>query len=192
MRSYGTELDVVYVPAADVIVGSAIGYNKAEYQDFDNAQCTVSQTITSYYEGPDGPTFAGSQSLPPGVVTSCVQDLAGKPIENAPEWTVSSFISYDRDLTTDLMGTVRLEHSYTDSYFLDQDLDEHLKNDAVNLINLRLSLTNQENSWEVAVWGRNMLDEEYYNFGIDAPVVGGYVGAVAPGAIYGVTVRFMN
>ena len=192
MRSYGSEVDIVYVPAADVIVGSAIGYNKAEYQDFDNAQCTIEQAITDYYEGPNGPTFIGSQSLPPGVATSCVQDLAGKPIENAPEWTVSSYISYDRDLSTNLMGTVRLEHSYTDSYFLDQDLDKNLKNDAVNLINLRLTLTNQENSWEVALWGRNMLDEEYYNFGIDAPVVGGYVGAVAPGAIYGVTVRFMN
>ena len=90
MRSYGSEVDIVYVPAADVIVGTAIGYNKAEYQDFDNAQCTIEQAITAYYEGPNGPTFIGSQSLPPGVATSCVQDLAGEPIENAPEWTVSS------------------------------------------------------------------------------------------------------
>lgn len=192
MRSYGSEMDLVYVPVADVIVGTAVGYNKAEYKDFDNAQCTVDQAITSYYEGPNGPTFAGSTSLPAGIASQCVQDLEGKPIENAPEWTVSSYIQYDRDLTADLIGTARLEHSYTDSYFLDQDLDPHLENDAVNLINLRLTVTNQENSWEVALWGRNMLDEEYYNFGIDAPVVGGFVGSVAPGAIYGVTVRFIN
>ncbi|MEZ5571505.1 MAG: TonB-dependent receptor [Halioglobus sp.] len=192
MQSYGSELDVVFVPVADVVVGSAVGYNKAEYKDFKNAQCTVDQAVTQYYEGPDGPTFVGSTSLPPGISTACVQDLEGKPIDNAPEWTVSSFVQYDRDLAADLVGSVRLEHSYTDSYFLDQDLDPTLENDEVNLINLRFTLSNMEDTWEVAVWGRNLLDEEYYNFGIDIPVVGGFVGAVAPGAVYGVTVRFIN
>ena len=196
MQSYGSELDLVFVPVADVVVGTAVGYNKAEYKDFENAQCTVEQAVTQYYQRPGGPSFTSdavnAQSLPPGVSAVCVQDLKGKPIDNAPEWTVSSYIQYDRDLSDDLVGTVRLEHSYTDSYYLDQDLDEHLKNDAVDLVNLRFTLSNMDDSWEVAVWGRNLLDEEFYNFGIDIPVVGGFVGAVAPGAIYGVTVRFIN
>ncbi|CAA0125120.1 Pesticin receptor [Halioglobus japonicus] len=192
MQSYGAELDLVFVPIADVIVGSAIGYNKAEYKDFKNGQCTVDQAITEYYEGPNGPVFLGNQSLPPGVITTCVQDLEGEPIDNAPEWTVSSYVQYERDLPADLVGTARLEHTFTDSYYLDQDLDPTLENPSVDLVNLRFTLSNMENSWEVAVWGRNILDKEYYNFGIDAPVVGGFVGAVAPGAIYGVTVRFIN
>tara|TARA_R110002049_G_scaffold153573_1_gene317849 strand:- start:2109 stop:4556 length:2448 start_codon:yes stop_codon:yes gene_type:complete len=192
MQSYGTELDLVFVPLADVIVGTAIGYNKAEYKDFKNGQCTVDQAVTEYYQGPNGPVFFGDESLPPGVVTACVQDLEGESIDNAPEWTVSSYIQYERDLPSDLVGSVRLEHTFTDSYYLDQDLDPTLENPSVDLINLRFTLTNMENSWEVAVWGRNILDEEYYNFGIDAPVVGGFVGAVAPGSIYGVTVRFIN
>ncbi|MCB1687669.1 MAG: TonB-dependent receptor [Halioglobus sp.] len=199
MQSYGSELDLVFVPVADVVVGTAIGYNKAEYKDFKNGQCTVEQSVTQYYQRPGGPIFVPNPedpgnpiSLPPGIAAICVQDLEGKPIDNAPEWTVSSYVQYDRDLTDDLVGTVRLEHSYTDSYFLDQDLDPTLENPSVDLINLRLTLSNTENSWEVALWGRNLLDEDYYNFGIDAPVVGGFVGAVAPGAVYGVTVRFIN
>jgi iron complex outermembrane receptor protein len=192
MQSYGSELDLIFVPVADVVVGTAVGYNKAEYKDFENAQCTVDQAVTQYYERPGGPTFLGSTSLPPGLAEACIQDLKGKPIDNAPEWTVSSYIQYDRDLTDNLVGKVRLEHSYTDSYYLDQDLDSHLKNDAVDLINLRFTLSDMDNSWEVALWGRNLLDEKYYNFGIDIPVVGGFAGAVAPGAIYGVTVRFIN
>jgi iron complex outermembrane receptor protein len=192
MQSYGTELDLIFVPIADVVVGTAIGYNKAEYKDFKNGQCTVDQAVTDYYEGPNGPVFIGTQSLAPGLISTCVQDLEGKPIDNAPEWTVSSYVQYERDLPADLVGTVRLEHSYTDSYFLDQDLDPTLENPSADLINLRFTLSNMENSWEVALWGRNLLDEEYYNFGIDIPVVGGFAGAVAPGALYGVTVRFIN
>lgn len=96
------------------------------------------------------------------------------------------------DLSENLVGAARLEHSYTDGYFLDQDLDPTLENPSADLVNLRFTLSNTENTWEAALWGRNLLDEEYYAFGIDIPVVGGFVGAVAPGAIYGVTVRFIH
>jgi len=88
-----------------------------------------------------------------------------------------------------LMGVARLEHSYIDEFFLDQDLDPHLKNGAVNLINLRFTLTDPGSSWEAAIWGRNLLDEEYFAFGIDIPVLGGYAGVRAPGEVYGMTLR---
>ena len=184
MESYGTELELVFVPTANMVVGTAVGYNKATYQDFDNGQCTIEQTFYQYY------VVDGAQSGSPGTSSNCTQDLAGEPLDNAPEWTASTFVQYDQDLTADLIGAVRLEHSYTDSFFLDQDLDPVLKNDAVNLINLRFTLSNTEQTWEGALWGRNLLDEEYYSFGLDIPVLGGYTGVTAPGAVYGVTVRF--
>ena len=186
MESYGTELELVFVPVADVIAGSAIGYNKAEYQDFDNGQCTIAQEFYEYYE------VGQAQSGSPGTGQVCTQDLAGKPIDNAPEWTVSSFVQYDRELSTDLNGAVRLEHNYIDQFYLDQDLDPILKNDSVDLVNLRFTVSNVEHTWEAAVWGQNMLDEEYYAFGLDIPVLGGYAGVVAPGEVYGVTLRFYH
>jgi len=186
LESYGSELELVFLPVANLVVGSALGYTKAEYKDFDNGQCTIDQTFNQYYivDGQDGPA--------PGLTSVCTQDLAGEELDNAPEWTVSSYAQYDMPLTEDLTGIARLEHSYIDSFYLDQDLDPNLKNDAVDLVNLRLTLTNAENSWEAAIWGRNMLDEDYYVFGIDIPVLGGYAGVVAPGAVYGFTLRFMN
>ncbi len=185
LESYGSELELVYVPIANMMAGTAMGYNKATYQDFDNGQCTVEQQFDQYYGVNREEYFSPALQNPP-----CAQDLAGEPLDNAPEWTVSSFVQYDHDLTADLVGTVRLEHSYTDSFFLDQDLDPVLENNAVDLINLRFTLSNMEQTWEAAIWGRNLLDEEYYNFGLDIPVLGGYAGVTAPGAIYGVTARF--
>ena len=38
----------------------------------------------------------------------------------------------------------------------------------------------------------NMLDEEYYAIGLDVPVLGGYIGVVAPGAVYGITLRLYH
>jgi iron complex outermembrane receptor protein len=182
MKSYGSELELIFVPLANMVVSSAIGYNKAEYEEFDNAQCTIEQQVYQYYiDNAPGTLFPGA--------SVCTQDLAGRAIDNAPEWTVSSFVQYDMGLSDDLLLIGRLEHSYIDEFYLDQDLDENLKNDAVDLVNLRLTLTNQSDTWEAAVWARNLLDEEYYNFGLDIPVLGGYAGVAARGTIYGATLR---
>ncbi len=186
LKSYGAELELVYLPVENVTVGSAIGFNKTEYGSFDNGQCTVEQTFYQYY------VVEGAQSGSPGVDSSCTQDLAGEPLANAPEWNVSSYIQYDATLPLDLVGVVRLEHSYIDSFYLEEDLDPHLKNDAVDLVNLRMTLSNPERSWELSLWGRNLLDEQYYAFGLDIPTLGGYAGVVAPEATYGITVRWHN
>ena len=186
LESYGTELELIFIPVADMTLGTAIGYTKAEYGSFDNGQCTVEQAFFNYY------VTEAAQGGSPGTASGCNQDLAGEPLDNSPEWTVSSFMQYDMALGTTLVGVLRLEHSYVDSYYLDQDLDPNLKNDSVNLVNLRLTLSNESRDWEAIVWGRNMLDEEYYSFGIDIPTFGGYAGVTAPQATYGVTLRWFN
>jgi iron complex outermembrane receptor protein len=185
LESYGSELELLFIPMANMTLGTAIGYNKAEYDSFDNGQCTVEQTFYQYY------VLEGAQGGSPGTASLCLQDLAGEDLDNAPEWTVSSYVQYEKDLFDDkFTGVIRLEHSYIDSFYLDQDLDENLKNDAVDIVNLRLSLYSPDRKWEVALWGRNLLDEEYYGFGIDIPTVGGYAGVVAPDAHYGITLRY--
>ena len=186
LRSYGTELELTFIPTANMTVGSAIGYVKAEYESFDNGQCTIEQVFTKYYIE-DGAQFGS-----PGTESNCKQDLANKPLDNAPEWTISSYLQYDFDLGDQLLGIVRLEHSFIDDYYLDQDLDENLVNDEVNLVNLRLTLSNTSRDWDVTVWGRNMLDEEYYSWGLDIPTLGGFAGIVAPQAAYGVTLRWFQ
>jgi len=186
LESYGTELELVFVPTANLTLATAVGYNKAEYGSFDNGQCTTEQAFYRYYI--EGHAQTGS----PGTSSNCTQDLAGEPLANAPEWTVSSYAQYDLELGNELTLAARLEHSYIDSYYLEEDLDPHLKNDAVNLVNLRLSVRSPDTRWEVALWGRNVLDEEYYVFGLDIPTLGGYAGVVAPEATYGVTVRYTN
>lgn len=186
LKSYGAEIELVFLPVENVTVGSALGFNKTEYGSFDNGQCTVEQTFYQYYVEDD------AQFGSPGTNSDCTQDLAGEPLANAPEWNVSSYIQYDAALPLDLVGVVRLEHSYIDSFYLEEDLDPNLKNDAVNLVNLRLTVSDTDMSWEVALWGRNVLDEQYYAFGLDIPTLGGYAGVVAPDATYGITMRWYN
>ncbi|MFV8782521.1 TonB-dependent receptor [Microbulbifer sp. SA54] len=174
LESYGSEMDILFAASESLTLGTAIGYNKAEYKEFDNGQCTAMDSLFWSLANPTAP---------------CVADLAGQTLDNAPEWTYSSFAQYEQPLSSDLQVIARLEHNFVDSHYLDQDLDRNLFNDSVDLVNLRLTLSNLDRSWEVVAWGKNLLDEEYFLMGIDIPTIGGYAGVVAPRASYGLTLR---
>jgi iron complex outermembrane receptor protein len=184
MESQGVELELTYIVNDRIQGGTSLGYDKAQYEDFDRGQCTVEYAFYDYY------ILDNAQFGAPGSSKACIRDLAGEELDNAPEWTVSSWLQYEHDFANGLRATVRLEHSYIDEYYLDQDLDPNLRNSDVDLVNLRLGIGANDAGWEVTAWGRNLLDEEYYVFGIDIPTVGGYAGVVAPGEVYGLTVRF--
>jgi iron complex outermembrane receptor protein len=184
MESYGTELEVVYLPIENLTLGTALGYTHASYSDFENGECTIDQQFDKAFIENSNPL-----GLAPGLVSSCTQDLTGEQVDNVPEWTVSSFAQYEIALGDSLNGKIRLEHSYTDAFLLDVDLDPKLENEAVNLFNLRFSLSNANEDWEVATWVRNLTDEEYFAIGQDIPVMGGYMGVVAPQRTYGATLR---
>jgi iron complex outermembrane receptor protein len=183
MESYGTELEIVYLPIENLTLGSALGYTHAEYTDFENGECTVEKKFEQAY-------IENSNPLGTTLLSQCTQDLTGEQLDNVPEWTISSFAQYKMDLTDNLNATIRIEHNYTDAFFLDVDLDPNLENDAVNLFNLRMSLANGNEDWEVATWVRNLTDEESFAIGQDIPVLGGYIGVAAPKRTYGATVRW--
>lgn len=184
LESYGGELEVMFPVKENLIVGTALGYNKATYADFKNAQCTVAASFIDYY------ITQGNDRGSPGVNANCTTDLTGESLDNAPEWTVSSFVHFNKDLSEQLNLSLLLHHSYTDGFFLDQTLDARLRNKTVNLVNLNVTLANEKKGWEASLWGRNLLDENYYAAGFVIPAASGYAGVVAPDLTYGATLRF--
>jgi iron complex outermembrane receptor protein len=178
LESKGVELEVVYLPRAGITTGVAVGYNDAEYSDFEGGECTAAQVFA---------VTGGNPFIPP----DCVQDLTGEALDNAPEWTVSSFFQLEGNFSgTELGWMARAEYNYTDEFYMAQDLDESLKNDESHLVNARFGIFGADRKWEVTAWGRNLLDEDYYVIGFDVPVMGGFAGIVAPPRTYGVTLNY--
>ena len=62
MESRGLELDVVYLPSANLTLGAAVGYNDAEYDDFDTGECTVEQIVAITGGSPFVPPSCNSRS----------------------------------------------------------------------------------------------------------------------------------
>ncbi|NND69924.1 MAG: TonB-dependent receptor [Halioglobus sp.] len=177
LQSQGIELDVIYVPNANLTLGTAIGYNKAEYEDFETGECTIAQLFA---------VTGGSPFIPP----NCVQDLSGQVLDNAPEWTVSTYVHYEGTVTDNVGWFGRLEYNYTDEFYMAQDLDEALLNDEAHLVNARTGVFGGERQWEVTAWVRNLLDEDYFVIGFDIPTISGYAGITAPPRTYGLTLNY--
>ncbi|MEH6588799.1 MAG: TonB-dependent receptor [Halioglobus sp.] len=177
LESKGVELEAIYLPNAYLTTGVAIGYNDATYSDFDSGECTMAQLFA---------VTGGNPFIPP----SCVQDLTGKPLDNAPKWTASTYLQFEDTLTDNLGWFGRVEYNYTDEFYLAQDLDETLLNDDTHLVNARLGIFGEDRRWELTAWGRNLLDEDSYVMGFDIPVLSGFAGMNLPPRTYGLTVNY--
>ncbi len=178
LESKGVELDVVYAASEMFTLGSAVGYNDATYSDFETGECTNEQLFA----------VTGGSAF---VLADCVQDLTGRELDNAPEWTVSNFAQLDGQFTdTDMNWFARLEYNYIGELYMAQDLDETLRRPSLDIVNARFGISGNDRKWKVTLWGRNLLDEEYFVVGFDIPVLGGFAGINAPLATYGVTFNY--
>lgn len=185
LYSYGFESDFVYLPeqVENLRLGGALSLNIARYQRFDQAANTV----------PDQVALAEPFNLPAAVycaAVSCNQDLAGRVLDNAPEWNLNLFAAYEHILPgLPAYAFGRVDYSYTSSFYLDQDLDTNLFQPGYHLLNLRAGLRTEDDFIEWTLWVTNVTNSEYLVIGFDVPLISGYAGVRAPPRLYGTTIR---
>jgi iron complex outermembrane receptor protein len=108
------------------------------------------------------------------VATSWLTDQTGAPIvvplegldrRMAPEWSYSTIGRYTMPVAADLQATFQVDYNWRDDMsgdgltaFEDTLLDQQ---DAYGLLGARIALAPASAEWEVALWGRNLADEEY-------------------------------
>ena len=96
-----------------------------------------------------------------------IEEGSGRPW--APDWSTTMNVDY----RTTLEGLGELRANLTYAYQDDQPMrsrqvtqtytDEDNSQEAYGLLNGRLSFNSADEHWEVAVWGKNILDEDYKN-----------------------------
>jgi outer membrane receptor protein involved in Fe transport len=150
----GIEIDGTYLLTDTWTLSGSMSYLDSTYDEYKTGPCVV-----AVIKDPVNPQ------------TKC--DLTGEKTPFAPEVSASIFLDYETELTSSLLFTARLNLNYSDEFYLDTDLDENLKQDAYSKINLRLTLASMEDTWEVALIGKNLTDESTISAGLDTPIVAG-------------------
>jgi iron complex outermembrane receptor protein len=104
----------------------------------------------------------------------------GKKLPNAPDLTLGALARYEAEFSTSLGGSIQIDGSYSDSVFKDAINDPVIAADSYVLVNARVSMFDAARSWEVALWGKNLSDEQYVAQGLNTGLGAGNRNYNAP------------
>ena len=90
----------------------------------------------------------------------------GNKLPDAPEVSFTASAAYSFDLGQDSTGRIQVDGRYSDDTFKDALNDPLIATNAYWVWNARASVA-LPNDWEIAVWGRNLADEEYVTQGVN-------------------------
>jgi len=171
-RTYGIDFDLAYRPVAidGLSLTAAVNWNKGRYTELDNIPCLINQTFAqgcNTFFAPPTPTQA---RLPAdaGVTVNGVygfynaQDISGSQLIRAPEWSVNFGFDYELPMGRDMKLRLTNNNQYSSRYpsFLaagrpgdDNFQEKYFRVDA------SLALQAEDDSWEVALIGKNLTDK---------------------------------
>jgi iron complex outermembrane receptor protein len=146
---HGFEADVEYVASANVFMSFGLSYNPTEIKDknLTVAQCGGGCTITNPLT-PGGLVLINGNSLP-----------------FAPDWIFSGVLNYQSSpVSKGFFGSLDWAYSSDKSFFLYESKEFH--SDSLEF-GLRLGYGWNSGRYEVALFGRNILDAKIIQGGID-------------------------
>ena len=148
----GFELDLVAVPVQGLVVDATYGYLDAEYKEY----------------------LARNPNDPSGALVDISDNTT---VARTPENTFSLGVQYDIPPLFGDRGalSVRVDANYLDDMVFHPFNNEYDSAEARWLMNARVNLTGIDvgnGSLRLSAWGKNLLDEEYREWGIDFDQLG--------------------
>ena len=99
-------------------------------------------------------------------VTSAQVNTVGNKLPNSPRWSYSVLASYEFMVSDGLNLRTSVDYSHqTESYaFLANDVEGHgaFKLDGYGVVNARITLFADDDTWSASLWGKNLDNESYY------------------------------
>ena len=154
-RTKGAELELQFAPYAvpGLQLRGSLNYTHARYTDFPLAPCYGGQTLE------EGCNLEGGTR----------QNLDGAPLAVAPEWTGAFGVSYDTDLGSDLSAGVSVDSRFSSSYLVSGFGAEHSRQDKYGILDATLRIGASDESWQLALIGKNLTNRLYIAGGLDGP-----------------------
>lgn len=162
LTSRGVDADFLwFTPIEGLSFQGGVTYTDAKYGNFTAADMTV-------------PGNFAQLSLLPGARASF-----------APEWSATGSVNFDRSIGNGLRFGMSLAAKYSTDYNTGSDLLPYKQQDALTLLNGRITLGSEDDRWSFEVWGQNLTDEEYVQVAFNAPLQGSaFQSTVQPNGTY--------
>ena len=193
----GFEADLTYVASFGTRLQLGLAYLDSEWDSYENAGCLPREAgnrLLGLPTFPGGPPGTPAPSSPDCVAQSI--DLSGTEFDGVPDWNLVVGLSHDFQLGDSLILGFGVDASVFDDYDdtrgqSDQFAYDYRTQSGFALVNVRAVLSNPDAGWQIAAYGRNITDEEYW---LVQPVgenpFGTTTASYARPASYGVQLRY--
>lgn len=155
----GIEMDGRWAITDSLTLSGSVAYIDSYYDSFANAQCYFGQSATECTLNPATGLFG--------------QDMSDKDLQYSPDLAAHLTIEYVQPVFDRLELTTTLDVDYSDEYAIAADLDPRSIQDAFTKVDLRIGLSDQEGTWELALIGKNLGDEDTSTWANDTPLATG-------------------
>jgi outer membrane receptor protein involved in Fe transport len=156
-RVQGVEADARFAVARGITIGGSASYLDFKYLDFRRGNCAFGQT-------PNGDVVNGVQLC----------DYTGLRGRFTPKWNLTGSVGLDRPLSGAISLRGSLDVSYKSAHNVHDNLDPLGYIDGYTIVDARLGVGGK--NWDVAVIGRNLLDENFPTFTGNVPFAS-FIGA---------------
>ncbi|MFQ5549432.1 MAG: TonB-dependent receptor [Woeseia sp.] len=153
----GVELDGRIAAGDYVTISGGIAYLDFEFTDFRNGQCYFGRAATEDLDGDGSPD-------------TC--PYTGFSNQMVSDWQGNVAFDFEYPMTSNLVFSGLLDLFYKGEHHTANTFDPALIQDAYTKVNARIAIGSESGSWELAVLGRNLTDEEVLQFGGDLPLAG--------------------
>jgi iron complex outermembrane receptor protein len=115
----------------------------------------------------------------------------GDHIPSTADLQLTGLVRYEFDVAEGVTLALQSDFKYTDSKYIEAFNMDLLETDAYTTVNARAALSDEAGKWELALWGKNLGDEQYHGFGFDLGTFNGTAGYMfeAP-RTYGMSLTF--
>lgn len=183
VEAKGGEFEFWWYPSETLKLSGAFVYNDAEYKSFDSANCQISNFFITGQVDPGAPVVNGVPNLSGGC------SRTGEGIQVNPEEVF--IVSLTKDFVlADKQAYFHADYNHRSDQLHDGDNDPLKQQDSYGLLNLKAGVfLDDDESTEIALWGRNVTDEFYYLQAFSVPLQTGKVN-VYPGEprTYGISI----
>lgn len=174
-RTRGIEAEFAWAAWSGVNLFGSIGYNDATYREFI-AGCYSGQSIQAGCS-----VFLGG----PGDAQADAQDLAGRRLARAPRWVLALGASHTVSLSERLGATLTLDGRYAGGYSANVLAVPEAARPSSFLLDATMQLFHVDETWEVALIGRNLTNTKVVYVAGERPRTGGAYGYDAESPLLG-------
>jgi iron complex outermembrane receptor protein len=109
----------------------------------------------------------------------------------APDWSVSMSATFEQPLGDRMILRTNVGAKFLSDYNTGSNLDPNKIQDAYTLVNARIGVGAEDESWMIEAWSQNVTDEDYVQVVFDAPAqTATYNAFLGAPRTYGLTARF--